>query len=168
MFTTHTTHDRRGRHRQAVRNLMIAVATAALAGTGAAMAADGGGAPATTKASAGGVQPAKTARKTGDRPPLAENEPVVTQARARLEGLVADGTIEQAEADTVLRGVIAGSVDLDALVRAGKVAAAHMPAIDNALREVKQANAAAGGVEADRANRAKLAAVKRAKSTAGS
>jgi hypothetical protein len=145
MFTTHSTHDRRSRHRQAARNLMIAVATAALAGTGAAMATDGGGAPATTKAAAGGVQPAKTAQNTGDRSPLAGNEPVVTQARARLEGLVADGTIEQAEADTVLRGVIAGSVDPDALVRAGKVAAAHMPAIDNALREVKRANAAAGG-----------------------
>jgi hypothetical protein len=63
--------------------------------------------------------------------------------------------------------VIAGSVDPDALVRAGKVAAAHMPAIDNALREVKQANAAAGGVETDGAKRAKLAAVRRAKSAAG-
>jgi hypothetical protein len=42
-----------------------------------------------------------------------------------------------------------------------------MPAIDNALREVKQANATAGGVAADGARRAKLAAVKRTKSAAG-
>jgi hypothetical protein len=158
MFTTHTSHDGRGRHRQAARNLTIAVATAALAGTGAAMAADGGAAPAATKAAAAGGQPAKTAQKTGERLPLAGNDPVVTQARARLEGLVADGTIEQAEADTVLRGVIAGSVDPAALVRAGEVAAAHMPAINSALREVKQANAAAGGVEAGGAKRAKSAA----------
>jgi hypothetical protein len=79
----------------AARNLTIAVATAALAGSGAAMAAD--------------------------------------------------GAIEQAEADTVMRGVIAGSVDPGALVRAGTVSSAHMPAIDKVLREVKRANAGAGG-----------------------
>jgi Asp-tRNA(Asn)/Glu-tRNA(Gln) amidotransferase B subunit len=126
-----TTHDRRGRRRQAARNLTIAVATAALAGTGAAMAADGGAAS------------GKTGTKTGDRPPLAENEPIVTQARAGLARLVADGTIEQSEADAVLREVIAGSVDPGALVRAGDVSAAHMPAINDVLREVKRANAGA-------------------------
>src|SRR5439155_16701621 len=96
--------------------------------------------------------------------PLAESDPIVRQARARLEGLVADGAIEQAEADVVMRRVIAGSVDPAALVRAGDVSAVHMPTINNALREVKQANAPGGGVDAgsikraDAAKRAKLAA----------
>jgi hypothetical protein len=152
-----TIHDWRGRHWQAARNLTIAVATAALAGGGAAMAADGGAAPSSTKAAA-----VKPAPKTGERLPLAEDEPVVTQARTRLESLVADGAIGQAEADTVLHSVIAGSVDPEALVRAGKVSAAHMPAIVNALDDVKRANAAAGGVK-----RINSAAVKRAKTVGG-
>ena len=50
-------------------------------------------------------------------------------ARARLQGLVADGTIAQTEANVVLGDVIAGSVDPEALVRAGEVSAAHMPPI---------------------------------------
>ena len=161
-----TTHERRDRHRQLARNLMIAVATAALAGTGAAMAADGGAAPSPTKAAAGGVKPTKTAQKTGDRVPLAENEPIVTQARAALGRLVAEGAINQAEADVVMRGVIAGSVEPDALVRAGDVSAAHMPTINNALREVKRANAPAGDVETGGVKPANSAAFKRAKSAA--
>jgi hypothetical protein len=128
-----TTHSRRGRHRQVARNLTIALATAALAGTGAAMAADGGNPPPTT------------APKTGERPPLAANEPVVTDARARLQSLVADGTIAQAEADVVVGDVIAGSVDPEALVRAGDVSAAHMPPIVTVLDEVKRAHATPGG-----------------------
>jgi hypothetical protein len=140
-----TTHDRRSRHRHAARNLTIAVATAALAGTGAAMAADGGAAPPTSKAADGGAEAAKPAPGTRERAPLAANEPIVTQARAALDGLVADGAIEQAEADVVLRGVIAGSVEPDALVRAGEVASAHMPAINDALRAVKRANEPCGG-----------------------
>jgi hypothetical protein len=162
-----TNQDRRGRHRQLARNLTFAVATAALAGGGAALASDGGAAPASTNAAAGCVEPAKPAPTTGDRLPLAETDPIVTQARARLEGLVADGAIEQAEADVVMRGVIAGSVDPAALVRAGDVSAAHMPTINNALREVKQANAAdavaPGGVKqanSEAAKRAKAAAVR--------
>jgi hypothetical protein len=139
-----TTHDRRGRHRQAARNLTIAIATAALAGSGAAMAADGGAAPSTTKPAGGGAASAKPAPQQGERAPLAQNEPVVTQARAGLGRLVADGAIEQAEADTVLRDVIAGSVDPEALVRAGKVSAGHMPAIVDLLDAVKRANASPG------------------------
>jgi hypothetical protein len=170
-----TTHERRGRQRQAARNLMIAVATAALAGTGAAMAADGGAAPSPTKAAAGGVKPTKTAQKTGERGPLAENEPIVTQARAALGRLVAEGAIDQAEADVVMRGVIAGHVDEEALVLAGDVSAAHMPAIESELRAVKRANAPADEGEAGGAKqansgavgRAKSAAVRRAKSRAG-
>jgi hypothetical protein len=140
-----TTHDRRGRHRQAARNVTIAVATLALTGTGVAMAADGGATPATTKAAAGGAKSVKSAPHRGERAPLAENDPVVIQARAALERLVADGAIEQAEAEVVVRDVIAGSVHPDALVRAGEVASAHMPAIMDALMKVKRANAPGGG-----------------------
>jgi hypothetical protein len=136
-----TTPSRRARHKQAARNLTIAVATAALAGGGAAMAADGGTAPSTTKAGAGDAGSGKTAAKTGDRGQLAENEPLVTQARTGLGRLVAEGTIKQAEADAVMRSVIAGSVNPEALVSAGDVSAAHMPAINDVLRQVKTANA---------------------------
>ena len=72
---------------------------------------------------------------------MAENDPIVIQARAALARLVADGTIEQAEADVVMQGVIAGRVDEGALVRAGDVSAAHMSTIRDALIEVKRANA---------------------------
>lgn len=140
-----TTHNRRALHRQAARNLTTAVATAALASGGVAMAADGGAAPPITKAAAGGAKSVKSAPNPGEGAPLAANEPIVIQARAALERLVADGAIEQAEADVVMRGVIAGAVDPDALVRAGEVSSAHMPAINDALREVKRANAPAGG-----------------------
>jgi hypothetical protein len=140
------THDRPGRHRQAAHNLAIAVAAVALTGTGVAMAADGGGASPTTKAAKAAAAGAESAKKAGRMPgPLAENEPVVIQARAALARLLAAGAIEQAEVEVVMRGVIAGRVDGDALVRAGEVSSAHMPAIDNVLREVKRANAPARG-----------------------
>jgi hypothetical protein len=138
---------------------MIAVATAALAGTGAAFAADGGAAPPDGKAAGSGATPqtTKAAPNTRDRPPLGENDPVVTDARTRLGQLVADGTIEQAEADAVLRDVITGSVEPDALVRDGKVAAAHMPAIVTVLDEVKRAHAGDQVQKADAVKQAKLA-----------
>ena len=154
-----TQHTRRGRHKQAARNLMIAVTTATLAGSGAAIAANGGAAPPTTKSApsagapvtkpadalAGSASDGSRGSRRDPRAPLLDNEPVVTQVRARLAGLVAAGTIEQAEADVVLRDVRAGRVEPDALVRAGKVSSAHMPAIMDTLRQVKEANAPAGG-----------------------
>jgi hypothetical protein len=146
-----TTHDRRGRHRQAARKVTIAVATVALTGTGVAMAADGGAAPPTTKAAAGGAESAKKAElakqgpRMGEPGPLAEDEPIVIQVRARLGRLVAEGAIGQAEAEAVERDVIAGSVEPDALVRAGEVSSAHMRTINHVLREVKRANEPAAG-----------------------
>jgi hypothetical protein len=160
-----STHDRRARHRQVALNLTIAVVTAAVAGGGAALAAGGDATPATSNPSAGAVECAKTAQDARDRGPLGKNDPIVKEARARLEALVADGDIEQTEADVVLRDVIAGSVEPEALVRAGDVSAAHMPTINQALREVKQANAPANGAEAGDVKQA--AAVKRAKLAAG-
>ena len=136
-----TTPDGRGRHRRAARNLTIAAATLALTGTGVAMAADRDSSP-TSKDAAGAAEKGPNAGGPG---PLAANEPVVVQARARLARLVADGAIDQGEAEAVERGVIAGRVDGHALVRAGEVSSAHMPAITDALTEVKLANAPAGG-----------------------
>jgi hypothetical protein len=138
-----TTHNRRARHRQAARNLTLAVATAALAGGGVAMAADGGTAQPNTKAADGGGKSVTSVEKPAG--PLAPDEPIVIDARAALARLVADGSIEQAEADVVMRGVIAGRVDELALVRAGDVSAAHMTTIRDALIKVKRAHAPDGG-----------------------
>jgi hypothetical protein len=142
----------RGRYGQVARNLTIAVATAALAGGGVALAADGGGSP-TTK---GGdvASPGTSAKPVQGGVPAG----VVTDARARLGGLVADGTITQAEADTVLEGVIAGSVDPDALVAAGKLSAADASPIMTALMEVKRAHAADGANSADGVKQAEMTA----------
>jgi hypothetical protein len=127
-------HIKRGRHWQVARNLTIAVATAALAGGGAAMAADGGGAPLTKKEALD--QPAAN----GAGVPL----DVISDARTRLAGLVADGTITQGEADTLLQGVSAGSVDTGALVRAGELSSAHEQAVVTVLDQVKRAHMAPG------------------------
>ncbi|HMJ37697.1 MAG TPA: hypothetical protein VK501_27570 [Baekduia sp.] len=167
-----TSHDWRGRHRQAARNLSIAVASAVLAGGAAAMAADPG-TPSPTRSAADGAGCAKPGAK-GERLPLAPDDAIVTEVRTRLQALVADGAIEQAEADAVLHEVIAGSVDMGALVRAGTVAAAHVATIDEVLTDVKRASLAAGSGEkpdtpatAAAARRAKAAAVRRAKAEAG-
>ena len=138
-----TTQDSRGRHRQAARNLAVAVTVAGLTGTGAAMAADGGTAPPSKKAAADGGKPVQSERRPAG--PLAENEPIVIQARAALARLVTDGSIEQAEANVVMQGVIAGRVDEAALVRAEDVSAAHMSTIREALIEVKRDNEPAAG-----------------------
>jgi hypothetical protein len=134
------------------------------------MAAGDGGAPSTAKSSPAGAECAKPDPPKGDRVPLTANDPIVAQVRTRLQGLVADGTIEQAEADAVLHEVVAGTVDLGALTRAGKVAEAHAPAIENAMIEVKQANAGAvddkPGAQAA-LKRARVAATRHVRRAAG-
>jgi hypothetical protein len=147
MFTTHHGRDRR---RQVARNLTIAVASAALAGGGMAIASDHSG--------GGSDSPKATSHAGAVKGPPSKNDPLVADARARLDALVAAGTIEQGEADAVLQSVLAGSVDINALIDSGKVSAAHMPAINEQLRAVKQAHDPSGGVQADATKRAKLAA----------
>ena len=78
-----TTHDWRGRHRQAARNLSIAVASAVLAGSGAALAADHGAAPSPTKPAADGPGCAKPGPAKGERVPLMANDDIVTQVRVK-------------------------------------------------------------------------------------
>jgi hypothetical protein len=140
-----------GGHRQAARNLTIVVIVTALAGTAAAIAASGGS---PTNAAADGVKSAKPGPTRTDGPPLPANAPVVTQMRARLADLVARGAIDQAEADTVLQRVIAGSIAPAALIRAGQVSADHMAVINDALHAVKPLNTAA----TDKVKHDKLAA----------
>jgi hypothetical protein len=167
-----TLHDRRGRHQQAARNLAIAVVSAALAGSGAAMAAGDGAAPPTDKPATTGADCPKPGITKGERVPLAADDVIVTAVRTRLQGLVADGAIEQSEADAVLQEVIAGSVNMGALTRDGKVSEAHAPTIDEALREIKRAHVGADdahgqGAAATAAKRTKAAAARRAAVTAG-
>jgi hypothetical protein len=138
MFTSHD-----GRGRQIARNLTIAVLSAGLAGSAAAVAADNGGTPSPTKLvtrAADCAKPDDGAAKP-DRGPLPADDPVVQEARTRLQALVTAGTARQAEVDAVLREVIAGSVNLDALVKAGTLTAPHAAAIDEVLKAIKNAHA---------------------------
>jgi hypothetical protein len=125
MFTSHD-----GRGRQIARTLTIAAASAALAGSAAAMAADGG-TPSPAKHAAHAADCAKP------DPGTAPDGAIVQEVRTRLQALVVAGKVEQGEADTVLREVTAGSVNLDELVQAGTVTAAHAETIDAVLKEVK-------------------------------
>jgi hypothetical protein len=167
-----TSHDWRGRHRQAARNLSIAVTSAVLAGGAAAMAADGG-TPAPTKPAGDDAHCVKPAPRD-ERAPLSADDPIVEQARTGLQGLVTAGTIEQAEADAILRGVISGSVAMGELVDSGTVAADHVAPINAVLRAVKEGAIAAGGGDAKpapagaiAAKRARAAADRRARAARG-
>jgi len=140
MFTSHD-----GRGRQIARNLTIAVVSAALAGSAAALAADTGGTLPPIKPTKRVVNATDCAKPDpggkGDRVPLAPDDTIVGEVRTRLQALVAAGKIEQGEADAVLREVTAGSVNLDALVTAGTITAAHAETIDAVLKEIKNGHA---------------------------
>lgn len=160
MFTSHD-----GRGRQVARNLTIAVASAALAGSAAAMAADSGGTPSPTKRvinAADCTKPDPGAK--GNRAPLSPGDTIVGEVRTRLHALVAAGKIEQGEADAVLREVTAGSVNLDQLVKAGTITAAHAETIDAVLMEIKNGHA---GEKPEGEKPAAAEAVKRAKAARG-
>lgn len=164
MFTSHD-----GRGRQIARNLTIAVASAALAGSAAAMAADTGGTPPPSKQSTKRVAHIADCAKPdpgakGDRAPLSPDDPIVGDVRTRLQDLVAADKIEQGEADAVLREVTAGSVNLDALVNPGTITAAHAETIDAVLKEIKNGHA---GEKAESEKPPAAATAKRAKAARG-
>jgi hypothetical protein len=159
MFTSYA-----GRGRQIARNLTIAVAGAALAGSAAAMAADTGGTPSPTKRVVHAADCAKPDPGKGDRTPLSPDDAIVGDVRTRLQALVAAGTIEQGEADAVLREVTAGSVNLDELVKAGTITAAHAETIDAVLKDIKNGHA---GEKAEGEKPSAAAAAKRAKAARG-
>lgn len=161
MFTSHD-----GRGGQIARNLTIAVLSAALAGSAAAVAAGTGtgGTPPPDKPVKRAAPAADCAKPDlgdkGDRAPLPADDPIVQEARTRLRALVGAGTADQSEVDAVLDEVIAGSVNLDELVRAGKLAAAHAEAIDAVLKDIKNRHA---GDKAEGDKPPAAAAAKRAK-----
>jgi hypothetical protein len=162
MFTSHD-----GRGRQITRNLTIAVVSAGLAGSAAAMAADNGGTPSPAKQSKRVAHVADCAKPdpgNGDRAPLSPDDTIVQDVRTRLQALVAAGTIEQDEADAVLREVTAGSVNLDALVKAGTITATHAETIDAVLKEIKNGHA---GDKPESEKPPAAAAAKRAKAARG-
>jgi hypothetical protein len=166
MFTSHD-----GRGRQIARTLTIAVASAALASSAAAMAANTGGTPPPTKSTKRVAQAADCAKpdpggKAG-RVPLSPDDSIVQEVRTRLQALVAAGKIEQGEADAVLREVTAGSVNLDALVKAGTITAAHADTIDAVLKEIKNGHAG-DKPESEKPPAAAAAAARRAKAARGS
>ncbi|MGN6378450.1 MAG: hypothetical protein ACTHNU_05820 [Gaiellales bacterium] len=66
-------------------------------------------------------------------------------ARTALQRLVANGTIDQAQADAIERQVVAGSVDPAALVAAGRVNQTQMLAVAHALDQVKRSMAGSSG-----------------------
>ena len=119
---------------------LIAIIFATLSVSAVALADVSGGPSAKNTASPtpyAAVKPSAAAAKA------ASNDRVVAAARSALDKLVTDGTITQAQADTVMQQVTAGSVDPDALVSAGVVTDAQMHAIDAALVQVKRSFAAA-------------------------
>lgn len=136
MFTSHD-----GRGRRIARNLTIAVAGAALAGSATAWATDTDRTSSPAKRVARVADCAKPDPGKPDRGPLSPDDPIVRDARTRLQALVTAGTAEQAEVDAVLREVIAGSVNLDALVKAGTITAAHAETIDAVLKDIKNSHA---------------------------
>jgi hypothetical protein len=146
MFTSHD-----GRGRRIARTLTTAALSAALAGSAAAVAAGTGTGTGTGSGTGGTPAPVKPVKRVAraadcakpdpgdgaERLPLPADDPIVQEARTRLQALVTAGTAAQGEVDAVLREVIAGSVDLDALVKAGTLSAAHVEAIDAVLKDIK-------------------------------
>jgi hypothetical protein len=78
---------------------------------------------------------------------------IVTAAKSALERLVANGTINQSQEDTVMRDVASGRIDAQALVSRGVLSDAQMQAVQTVLTQVKQsfaptgAGAASGGAK---------------------
>ena len=81
------------------------------------------------------------AHSTGTRAPDA----ITRAAHTALEQLVANGTINQSQADAIQRQVIAGSVDPAGLIAAGTLSATQMHAVAQALSQVKRSFAGPSG-----------------------
>jgi hypothetical protein len=119
-------HRRRG-----LAMAAVALATAIGSVTGVSYAQDGKPA---ARVSAGAAQKNPSATTPAD------NGIMVGVHRA-LQRLVAQGTIDQQQADAVEQDAAAGSIDPRALVQSGLVDEAQMEAIGNSLDQVKQAAA---------------------------
>jgi hypothetical protein len=109
---------------------VIAVLVASITAVGVAFAS-GGDHPAGHKAHASGDRAAPAA--------------ITRAAHTALERLVANGTLNQAQATAIQRQVVAGNVDPTALVAAGTVNQTQMHAVANALGQVKRSFVGASG-----------------------
>jgi polyhydroxyalkanoate synthesis regulator phasin len=119
--------------RRVAANVAVALLVATVTAAGVAFADSSSSHSPAAKA------PASTG--TGTRAPDA----ITTRARAALDRLVANGTINQSQADAIQQDVVAGSVDPAALIAAGTVGQAQMRAVANALDRVKKSVAEPGG-----------------------
>jgi hypothetical protein len=109
--------------------VLVGTATAA----GVAFAGSSGGRPVADR----GSTPSASAASAPDS--------IASAARTALDRLVANGTIDQAQADTIERQVEAGSVDPSALI-AGTVNQEQMQAVADALDQVKRSAASSLGL----------------------
>jgi hypothetical protein len=100
----------------------IAIALAASASSGVALARD----------SSGTTPPPAVAASCGDAGGLNE------EFHAALQALVADGTITQTQANTIREQGDTGSIDPRELVRDGVVSAAQMRTVADRLGDVKR------------------------------
>lgn len=118
------------------RRLAAHATIAVLVGTGTAaavaLAGSGGGRP---LADSGPIPAVNTA--------LAPN-PIALAASVALDRLVANGTIDQAQADTIEQQVEAGSLDPPVLIDAGTVNQGQMQAVAEALAQVKRSTSSLG------------------------
>jgi hypothetical protein len=99
----------------------IAIALAATASSGVALARDSGGT----------TPPPAVATRCGDASGLNE------EFHAALQALVADGTINQTQANTIREQGDSGSIDPRGLVRDGVLSAAQMRTVADRLDNVK-------------------------------
>lgn len=111
--------------------IAVLVGTASVAGV--AFAGSSGGRPVADKASTASAS-------TASAP-----DSIVSGARTALDRLVANSTIDQAQADAIEQQVEAGSVDLSALIGAGTVNQEQMQAVADALEQVKRSAASSRG-----------------------
>jgi hypothetical protein len=129
------------RGRRLAANGLIALVVAVGAGAGVALANDGGG--------KGGGAPASTAKA-----PSPAGGDVPHQFIDAVQALVANGTINQSQADRIEAQIRTGSMDSEQFVQSGLVTQAQMDAINSSLRAVKQslAQAAGGPASGDRSS----------------
>ncbi len=116
-----------GTHRVLLLNVCTAGVVAVGTAAGVALAGGSGGATAVK------ATPSVQARAAN---------PIVSGARHALAGLVAHGTIDQSQADAILRQVEAGSIDPKAVVASGLLTDAQMRSVAGALDQVKRSASA--------------------------
>jgi hypothetical protein len=114
------------------RRTLATITLAAIAGTASAAGvgfAQGSGTSSGAPTSSGATSGTPTSRAPGG---------ILAAVHDALENLVANGTINQQQADAVQQQANAGSIDPKTLVQGGVVSDAQMRAIGNSLDQVKR------------------------------